>query len=272
MGSPRFETHEARSALVTHVWFPPGTVLEPHVHDRSTFAVILSGGFDLAFTNPSIRRSRFACPSGTVLTQPAGEKHVNYICDRGAGGVVVQPHAAADALPKRCVRLLDRVTAFRDGPIADAARTLAREMEFADDMTPLVVESLVLEMLARAARLDAHLGLDTARPPAWLLRAVEFAHEHFRRSVRIGDVADAAGVHPAHLAAVFRRVHHVPLGVYLRRLRVDWAAEQLLRTDMPVAVIAAEAGFADQAHLTRAFKRVTGSTPAAYRKSRRTRG
>lgn len=268
MGSPRFETHEARSSLVTVLWFPPGAVLEPHVHDSPTFAVILSGGFDLAFTNPAMHRPRLSCPRGTILTQPAGEKHTNYIGGAGAHGVVLQPDIGAGTLPTRCSRLLDRITAFRDGPIAHAARALAREMELPDDVTPLVVESLVLEMLARAARLDEVLGLDGRHPPPWLLRAVEFAHDHFRETVRIGDVARAAGVHPAHLAAVFRQAHHEPLGTYVRRLRVDWAAEQLLRTDAPIATVAAEAGFADQSHLTRAFRRVTGTTPAAYRRTR----
>ena len=271
MGSPRFETHEARSSLVTLLWFPPGAVLEPHVHDRPTFAVILSGGFDLAFSNPAIRRSRLSCPLGTILAQPAGEKHTNYISGDGARGVVLQPNLAADALPRRCASLLDRIIAFRDGPIARAAWSIAREMAVPDGVTPLVIESLVLEMLARAARLDERHELDRDRTPDWLVRAVEFAHDRFRTTVRISDVANAAGVHPAHLAAVFRKVHRVPLGTYLRRLRVDWAAEQLLRTDAPVAAIAAEAGFADQSHLTRAFKRVTGSTPAEYRKIRRTR-
>ncbi|MGH7699154.1 MAG: helix-turn-helix domain-containing protein [Gemmatimonadales bacterium] len=42
----------------------------------------------------------------------------------------------------------------------------------------------------------------------------------------------------------------------------------MVQTDERISAIAAEAGFADQAHLTRSFKRVTGSTPAAYRRSR----
>lgn len=272
MGSPHFETQEVRSSLVTLLWFPPGAVLEPHVHERPTFAVILSGGFNLAFTNPVIHPSRLLCPPGTILTQPAGEKHANYIFDAGARGVVLQPDVAAETLPARCARLWERIAAFRDGRIAHAAWAIAREMAAADDVTPLVIESLVLEMLARAARLDQQRDGDGDRLPVWLLRAVDYAHAHFRTTVRIADVARAAGVHPAHLAAVFRRVHRVPLGTYLRRLRVEWAAEQLLRTDAPVAEIAAEAGFADQAHLTRAFKRVTGSTPAAYRTTRGGRG
>lgn len=268
MGSPRFQTRDVGSCLVTVVWFPPGAVLEPHAHDRPTFAVILSGGFELAFGNPAMRRPRLPCPAGTVLTQPAGETHANYIADGGAAGVVLQPDDRTDALPEPCTKLLARVHHFRDGPIAAKARQLAREMTAPDDLTPLAVESLAWEMLAEAARLEAR-GALRGEAPRWLHRAVEFVHHRYRESLRIDEVAQAAGVHPAHLAAVFRKVHRVPLGTYMRRLRVEWAADRLIDTEEPLAVIAAKAGFADQAHLTRCFKRVTATTPALYRRIRR---
>jgi AraC family transcriptional regulator len=58
----------------------------------------------------------------------------------------------------------------------------------------------------------------------------------------------------------------VSVGEYVRRERLDWAVAQLTTTDTPVATVAAEAGFADQSHFTRAFKRHTGLTPGRYRR------
>jgi AraC family transcriptional regulator len=265
MGSPRYEARELGTCLVTLVWFPPDAVLEPHVHDRPTFAVILAGGFDLEFTGPAVRRSRLACPPGTILTQPAQERHTNHFAALGAAGVVIQPDLERAELPRRCAEMLDRVNHFRDGPIAADARRLAREIVAPDTVTPLALEALVLGMLAEAARLD--LGGGELLP--CLRRATDFVHAHFREPVRIRDVAAAAGIHPARLAVLFRRAHRLPLGTYVRRLRLDWAADRLAGTRMPIAAIAAEAGYADQAHLTRSFKRVTGCTPAAYRQVRR---
>jgi AraC family transcriptional regulator len=239
------------------------------VHDRATFAVILEGGFDLTLATGGVGDRTIACPAGTVLTQPAGERHANHIASEGAQGVVLQPDTATGALPARCLALLDRINHFRDGPIAAAARGLARELAAPDDVTPLAIEGLVLEILAEAARLDQRIGLRHRELQKWLIRATELVHTRFREHLRIDEIADAAGVHPAHLAAVFRRVHRMPLGSYVRRLRVDWAADRLIGTSMPISAIAAEAGFADQAHLTRWFRRVTGVTPAAYRLARR---
>jgi AraC-like DNA-binding protein len=58
---------------------------------------------------------------------------------------------------------------------------------------------------------------------------------------------------------------------YVHRLRIDWARERLERSDMPLADVALDVGFADQAHFTRVFRRVTGSTPSEYRRRSRPR-
>ena len=254
--------------LVTHVWFPPLSVLEPHVHDLPTFAVILQGGFDL--TLPGRIERTVDCPVGTVLAQPAGARHANHFGPDGARGVVLQPDSAYGTLPAECAAVFERVHHFRDGPIAAAARRLARELVAPDDITPLAAHGLVLEMLANAARLEPRIRMHGSMP-RWFTRATDMVHARFRDNLRIDDIAAEAGVHAAHLAVVFRRAHREPLGSYMRRLRVDWAADRLLDTDAPIAAVACEAGFADQAHLTRCFRQVLGTTPAAYRRARRSR-
>jgi len=269
MGSPRFGTWDAGSALVTLLSFPGRAVLAPHTHERATLAVILAGGFELVLTRRAGSGLPLACPAGTILTQPAGERHVNRFGAEGARGVVLQPNLDAAALPGDCLRFLETVNHFRDGSIAAAARRLEGEVVSPDGVTPLVVESLVLEMLATASRRRLSSPLDPGRAPRWLATATDYVHDRFRETVRIGEVAAVAGVHPAHLAAVFRRFHRLSVGAYVRRLRVDWAAERLSNTGIPIAVIAAEAGFADQAHLTRWFVRMTGRSPAEFRCARR---
>ncbi|MNU07967.1 HTH-type transcriptional activator RhaS [compost metagenome] len=56
---------------------------------------------------------------------------------------------------------------------------------------------------------------------------------------------------------------------YLINLRVEKARRLLEKTSMSIAEIAYECGFAHQEHLTRLFRRQTGTTPAAYRRSKR---
>ena len=68
---------------------------------------------------------------------------------------------------------------------------------------------------------------------------------------------------------MFRRHHGLSLPSYVRRLRLNWAAERIAVTDTPIAEIALASGFADQSHFTRAFHRQLGLPPARFR--RRTR-
>ena len=72
-------------------------------------------------------------------------------------------------------------------------------------------------------------------------------------------------MHSVHFAATFRRFLGCSLGEYQRRRRFEYARQKLADRSMTLAEIAASAGFADQAHLTRTFKRFSGMTPAAYR-------
>jgi AraC-like DNA-binding protein len=57
------------------------------------------------------------------------------------------------------------------------------------------------------------------------------------------------------------------MGEYVRRRRIAWACAQLADTSETVATIAMKAGFADHAHFTRTFRRITAMAPKEYRYS-----
>jgi AraC family transcriptional regulator len=94
-------------------------------------------------------------------------------------------------------------------------------------------------------------------------------HAQFTEGIRTAEVADAVGVHPAHLARVFRNHFKLSMGSYVRGLRLDWAARELIRSNTSLSAVALAAGFADQSHFTRFFKRHTGLTPYGYRQAMR---
>ncbi len=264
MGSSQFTTVELDAFRLTYASFPPATFLPSHVHDRTTFAVMLDGSFDLLFPGKT-----YECPPCTIFTEPVGDVHANRIQAGGARVLVLQPDPARTELFRPCAAVLDRINHFRHGTIFNIASRLLREIRTRDSVSSLAMEALGLEMLAVAARLDSSQRVESP-PPPWLLRAQELIHSQFRDTLRISEVARIIGVHPVHLARVFRYHYRVPLGSYIRSLRVEWAAEQLIGTDASIAAIAHEAGFSDQSHFTREFKRQLGIPPGRYRKERRT--
>ena len=104
------------------------------------------------------------------------------------------------------------------------------------------------------------------RAPRWLSQVRAQLHARYEQVIRVTDLAHEAGVHPVHLARVFRRHHGCTVGKYVQRLRVEHACGALTESGTSLSAIALETGFSDQAHFTRRFKEVTGVSPGVYRK------
>jgi AraC-like DNA-binding protein len=81
------------------------------------------------------------------------------------------------------------------------------------------------------------------------------------------SLADHLGVSPYRLSRSFPREVGVPLTRYRNRVRVGRALERLEQGERSLALLAADLGFADQAHLTRTVRHHTGHTPGALRQT-----
>jgi AraC family transcriptional regulator len=147
----------------------------------------------------------------------------------------------------------------------DASR-LAAESDAPDDQTPLFAEGSALAMLARAARLY-RTRTHNERTPRWLTQAVDYLHAHQLDRIDLGALARSVGVHPTRLAHEFRARLSASPGEYVRRLRLEWAAQQLQQSDASIAEVAVRAGFYDQSHFSRMFRRHFGVAPATWRRA-----
>jgi AraC family transcriptional regulator len=99
----------------------------------------------------------------------------------------------------------------------------------------------------------------------------DILHARYTQPPGVVQVADEVGVHPLHLARVFRRTYGCSVGEYVRRLRVEFACRELTRGGRSLAAIALEAGFCDQSQFCHTFKRHVGITPSQFRRQARER-
>lgn len=126
---------------------------------------------------------------------------------------------------------------------------------------------------AVAALLQRHAAYAPRRLPRRSgRRAVRTTQEILDASLvdppRLGALAAAVGTSPYALVRAFRAETGLPPHAYLNQRRVRRARE-LLDSGAPAAEVAVRVGFADQAHLTRHFKRIVGVPPAAYQRGRK---
>jgi AraC-like DNA-binding protein len=87
-------------------------------------------------------------------------------------------------------------------------------------------------------------------------------------TLQVNELAKTMGRHPSWLGTAYKRATGEGLQETAARLRVERAARLLRETDQPFAMIAADAGFCDQSHMNRTFRRVLDRLPSDVRSDR----
>jgi AraC family transcriptional regulator len=242
--------------LLTETQYAPCARIPPHAHQHAYFCLVRQGQYTETYGD----RTR-SCRPLTLAYHPADEVHSEHFQTTGGRSFNVELNAAWAQRCHECAPVLRNPTAVQGGPPAVLALRLYREFRLRDAVSPLVIEGLVLEIVAELVRVTVPPGL-----PPWLARARDLLHARFQENLGLAEIASAVGIHPVYLASTFRRHFGRTIGDYLRQLRVEFACHQLARGGAPLAEIALAAGFADQSHFARVFKRYLGLTPGVYRK------
>ena len=105
--------------------------------------------------------------------------------------------------------------------------------------------------------------------PGRLRRAVSFIHRHYTDPITVAEIATAANLSSSHLHALFQTYLQQTPQQYLIDLRLDRALYLLAHSELPVATIAQQVGYAEHSALTRSLRRRRGLTPSQYRQSHR---
>ena len=239
--------------------YPAGLQIAAHAHDSGLVALVTRG----AMTEHRGRRAAL-CEEGTMIFQPPHEEHAHRFLEQGGGCFILQ---LGDPWAERMARLElaqpGAPLSVKGGRAIHLANELRREFRSTDTASELAVEGLALSLLGELSR--ARERTEKSAKPGWLMRAVEILHDRIAEPLQMAEIATEVGVHPVHLSRTFSRHYGCTMGEYLRRLRVEVARAGLVETDRPLSDIAYGAGFSDQAHFTRVFKKLIGITPGEYR-------
>ncbi|HEX8527131.1 AraC family transcriptional regulator [Allosphingosinicella sp.] len=228
-------------ATLTHY---PGAGHYPlHAHDHLQVSFVLAGDFV-----EELEGREYSARAGGRGHKPAGARHRD---SWGKQGVLIFT-----------LRLWDPgeqwEAGWSSGAPPGAVAPLVRI--FAQEAAPGRREEAAADLLADTLALDLAGG----DPPPWLERARASIHDA-PGLLHIAEAASEGGVDPTHLGRMFRRFYGMPPSIYRRRVQLGRAACALGRTQLPLAQVAVEAGFYDQAHLSRVMQTEIGLTPAQAR-------
>jgi AraC-like DNA-binding protein len=217
------------------------------------------------------RGSSWIVPGGTLILAEPGELHAVESVD-GAFDVLIlfADLATVSGLRRGDASAFKDGVSFRgpltrDGTCVRAFRSLASTLADTSTASLLVEERMLSVMEAVSSAYAGRIPpADRTVDASAVRRAREMLHDLYLESVTLDALAAESGLPKPRFLRAFRRVVGISPHAYQVHLRVD-LARRMLAAGAAVADAASAAGFFDQSHFHRHFRRLHGVTPARYR-------
>jgi AraC family transcriptional regulator len=230
-----------------------------HAHTKDYIIITLDGTY---FSTFGTRTEEYK--PWTVTYHQARVSHTSRYAVRGAKVLYVElPMERLKGVWQMPASHLAHLS-LQGGVVDWTARQLYNEFNAFDTFSSVVIDGYVMQLLGHLLR---HCAARPHRLPTWLGNVDEMIRSRFMEPLALDGIAKSVLVHPGHLAREYRRYYRCTIGEQIRRLRIEYACEQLSATDRCLSEIALAAGFSDQSHFTVSFKQHIGTAPSQYRKA-----
>lgn len=264
----------------------PSTSLDPFpipAVDRVTLAISTQGEYPVeAYLDGDFRRGYVVGGGpGSLTIIPAGMPAEYRICAGVACNTnlfissALLARISIEALDGDPARLAPRPSLFFEDPLLlQLGLGIARILRGDGPDSVLCLESLshtlavhllthYLWLPPRIPQVSGPLARSTLR------HILDFIDEQPAADLRLARLAALANLSPYHFARLFRQTIGQPLHHYVLERRLQRSCRLLRETELSLAQIAADAGFADESHFLRCFKQAYGVSPSAIRKERK---
>lgn len=243
-------------------------------HRHHVVSLALSAGLNERWLDREHRQERLA--DGLVAVVPAGvalstrsDSHLHFM------NVVLDPDFLAELpdrhgpVPRLHPTFMDQIDPVLTGLMREVHAALLEDGGLAD----LRAEALGLAIARHLLRHHSDVGESGLRWNYGLTRAqLRKVEAHVLAchgdSLSVQGLADLLGQSVPHFSRQFRKATGLSPYQYVLRIRLDQARRAVLRTRLPLLAIAADHGFASEAHLANAFRQHFGYTPGSLRNGR----
>ena len=247
--NPPMQVTEVRYLGAGRLLPDPRWEMKPHAHDIHELICVVRGRLVL-----DACARRHLCAPGDVLLYPAGVVHA----ERSDPDDPLESVFLSFSCP--AIRERDIVRSFdHRGRISLMARWLYDD-RLASDAEARMQRGLLMRSIL------AELGRDATSRDRQLVEGIrQFVHDHIGEKLTLSDLAGAAGLSKYHFLRRYRDAAGRTPMEDVRAIRVAYARELLLSTNMRMKEIAPRAGLGDQYAMSRQFHRLLGVSPRRLR-------
>lgn len=100
-------------------------------------------------------------------------------------------------------------------------------------------------------------------------KAIEYIQKNYQNVITVNEIADYVGLNRSYLSTIFQKQLHMSPQQFLLKFRITKANDLLVTTDLPINSISYSCGYSNQLAFSKAFHKVTGMSPSAYRKEKK---
>lgn len=236
----------------------------PHAHDSWVIGTLTSGRASCFGTDHPVAEN------GTVVVIPPGRPHGGESPDGkpwrwravyASESLLAELGGRDASSAPRCPEFGRLVIPDRELSLALALvhRSALEDSTAGAEERVVEVLGLLLDRHGRGRRGERPAAPDRAR----IARSVELVEDRLGESLSLGDIAEPSGYSRFHFLRVFKELMGQTPHAYVVARRVE-RAKGLLRRGRPLAAVAYETGFSDQAHFTRRFRQLVGVTPGEF--------
>lgn len=243
---------------------------EPHSHEFLEIIFVTVGKVRII-----AGENEYEAEKGDLIIYNAGLNHCEYSNVDDPAEIVFAAFdniKITDLLPNRLIP--DNYEyIFRSGEMYDVFNYhfnyLIRELKEKHNFYVEISQNISRTLLMLAFRLinytrNSSMLLDSGRIVNATLLYIE---EHFKDKITLEDLASACFTNKYYLSHLFTRMYGESVGKCITIKRIEEAKKLLLATDVSIEKVAEESGFMDAGYFCRTFKKQTGQTPSAFRKS-----
>jgi AraC family transcriptional regulator len=257
---------------VDHLLHPAGGMSECCLPDY-TISIHIGSPIELEQVADGQRISDRRSHGDIILSPP--NLHRRLCWDREAELLILRleptffTHAADKFGDSNCIQVAPQMK-LCDPLIQQIGLALKAELEEGCPSSPLYGESLgtalIVHLLKQHSTSKPNIrDYEDGLPKRKLNQALEYINSHLDQEIRLADIAEAVGISQYYFSRLFKQSTGLTPHQYLVRRRLEKAKILLTSTDLAIAQIAQQIGFASQSHFTTLFRKHTGVTPKAYR-------